>query len=70
MHMSSCDRHKGMVIVFQAHQCPMCIMLKSLDSAGKLTEEAMNMIDIEDSAEELSEVAQMLLKGMEKLRGL
>tara|TARA_R100000808_G_C2155439_1_gene167919 strand:+ start:17903 stop:18040 length:138 start_codon:yes stop_codon:yes gene_type:complete len=43
-------------------------MLKSVDKAGRLTEAAMNMLDIEDSAQELTEVAELLLKGMERLR--
>ncbi len=70
MSLHSCDRHKGMVIVFQdhPHRCPVCVMLKSVDKAGRLTEAAMNMLDIEDSAQELTEVAELLLKGMERLR--
>ena len=70
MKMHSCDRHKGRGIVFadHPHKCPVCMMEKAVDTAGRLTEEALNMIDIEDSAEQLAEVAQVLLKGMKKLR--
>lgn len=66
--MNSCNEHKGMVIVHQFLDCPLCKMLGSVDEAGELTEEALNMVSIEDTAEELSEVANMLLKGMETLR--
>tara|TARA_R110000737_G_scaffold183509_2_gene207068 strand:- start:651 stop:863 length:213 start_codon:yes stop_codon:yes gene_type:complete len=66
--MNACTEHKGMAIVHQYLDCPLCRMLGSVDEAGKLTEEALNMVSIEDTAEELSEVAGMLLKGMETLR--
>ena len=66
--MNSCTDHEGMVIVHQYLTCPLCKMLGSVDEAGKLTEDALNMVSIEDTAEELSEVATMLLKGMETLR--
>ena len=64
----TCEEHKDMVIVYQEHTCPLCKYFREIAEAHELATEALGTLSIEDTAAELSEVADTILKAMEDLR--
>jgi phage gp46-like protein len=64
----SCDEHDRMMIVHSELECPLCKHLKEVESAKELADEALQCLQTDDLAMELNEVADMLIKSMEKLR--
>ena len=57
-----------MLIVHSELECPLCRHLKSVNEAKDLADDALQCLQAEDLAMELHEVADMLIKAMERLR--
>lgn len=68
MRMFSCDRHDKMMIIYMELECPMCRFNRETEEAREQAEEALTCLKEDDLTIELADVADQLVKAMERLR--